>query len=155
MKAIGLWDEFYATQDQYRCLGDGQCRMVYVRRSAMAEERAGRLVSRRGDPATGRAGDWAELAPRRARARASGRPALPPTRPRRRSRPACKGFLERDARVGEAAAVRTLSGRRVEGALLRVDPPPGHSFGEPQPELLAIGPELRALLLRAQEPDDG
>jgi len=38
MKALGLWDEFYATQDQYRCLGDGQCRMVYVRRSAMAEE---------------------------------------------------------------------------------------------------------------------
>jgi hypothetical protein len=37
MKAIGLWDEFYATQDQYRCLGDGQCRMVYERRSAMAE----------------------------------------------------------------------------------------------------------------------
>lgn len=38
MKAIGLWDEFYATQDEYRCLGDGQCRMVYVRRSAMARE---------------------------------------------------------------------------------------------------------------------
>lgn len=44
MKAIGLWDEFYATQDEYRCLGDGQCRMVYVRRSALAdgEEAAGR-----------------------------------------------------------------------------------------------------------------
>ncbi len=38
MKAIGLWDEFHATQDQYRCLGDGQCRMVYVRRSAMEKE---------------------------------------------------------------------------------------------------------------------
>lgn len=37
MKALGLWDEFYATQDQYRCLGDGQCRMVYVRRSALKE----------------------------------------------------------------------------------------------------------------------
>ncbi len=40
MKAIGLWDEFYATQDEYRCLGDGQCRMVYVRRSALAEGEA-------------------------------------------------------------------------------------------------------------------
>lgn len=39
MKAVGLWDEFYATQDQYRCLGDGQCRMVYVRRSALEGER--------------------------------------------------------------------------------------------------------------------
>lgn len=38
MKAIGLWDEFYATQDEYRCLGDGQCRMVYVRRSKLKEE---------------------------------------------------------------------------------------------------------------------
>lgn len=38
MKAIGLWDEFYATQDQYRCLGDGQCRMVYVRRSTMEKK---------------------------------------------------------------------------------------------------------------------
>ncbi|MFN8186105.1 MAG: hypothetical protein U0R69_03395 [Gaiellales bacterium] len=37
MKAIGLWDEFYATQDEYRCLGDGQCRMVFERRSAMGE----------------------------------------------------------------------------------------------------------------------
>ncbi len=40
MKAVGLWDEFYATQDEYRCLGDGQCRMVYVRRSALAEGEA-------------------------------------------------------------------------------------------------------------------
>ncbi len=41
MKALGLWDEFYATQDEYRCLGDGQCRMVYVRRSAMESESSG------------------------------------------------------------------------------------------------------------------
>lgn len=40
MKALGLWDEWYATQDQYRCLGDGQCRMVYVRRSALKEGEA-------------------------------------------------------------------------------------------------------------------
>lgn len=40
MKAIGLWDEFYATQDQYRCLGDGQCRMVYERRSTLPGEGA-------------------------------------------------------------------------------------------------------------------
>lgn len=41
MKALGLWDEFYATQDEYRCLGDGQCRMVYVRRSAMESGSSG------------------------------------------------------------------------------------------------------------------
>jgi len=38
MKAIGLWDTFFVTQDQFRSLGDGVCRMVYVRRSAMADQ---------------------------------------------------------------------------------------------------------------------
>lgn len=37
MKAIGLWDTFFVTQDQFRSLGDGACRMVYVRRSAMTD----------------------------------------------------------------------------------------------------------------------
>ena len=48
--------------------------------------------------------------------------------------------------MGEAAAVTTLLGRRVEGTLVRVQPAPGHSFGRPVPELLAIGSELRARL---------
>ena len=56
------------------------------------------------------------------------------------------GFLDRDASVGEAAAVTTLLGRRVEGTLLRLQPAPGHSFGRPVRELLAIGTELRARL---------
>jgi hypothetical protein len=37
MKAIGLWETFFVTQDQFRSLGDGACRMVYVRRSAMPD----------------------------------------------------------------------------------------------------------------------
>jgi hypothetical protein len=43
MKAIGLWDTFFATQDQFRSLGDSVCRVVYIRRSAMpgtGEERS-------------------------------------------------------------------------------------------------------------------
>ena len=63
------------------------------------------------------------------------------------------GFLERDVNVGEAAAVTTLLGRRVEGTLLRLQPAPGHSFGRPVPELLAIGNELRARLRGADGPD--
>jgi hypothetical protein len=35
MKALGLWDTFFVTQDQFRSLGDGQCRMVYLKRSAV------------------------------------------------------------------------------------------------------------------------
>ena len=48
-----------------------------------------------------------------------------------------RGFLEAEAAVGEPAAVRTLAARRVEGTLVRLHPAPGHSFGEPVPELLA------------------
>jgi hypothetical protein len=40
MKALGLWDTFFVTQDQFRSLGDSVCRMVYVRRSPFAEEGA-------------------------------------------------------------------------------------------------------------------
>jgi hypothetical protein len=38
MKALGLWETFFVTQDQFRSLGDSVCRMVYVRRSAMTPE---------------------------------------------------------------------------------------------------------------------
>lgn len=96
-------------------------------------------------PSTGTAGDWVELGlvvleP------AERAPGLPPDTAATPLRARVKGFLERDAEVGGPAAVRTLAGRRVEGTLLRVAPASGHSFGEPQPELLAIGPELRAAL---------
>jgi hypothetical protein len=37
MKALGLWDTFYVTQDQFRSLGDSVCRVVYTRRSAPHE----------------------------------------------------------------------------------------------------------------------
>lgn len=40
MKAIGLWETFFVTQDQFRSLGDSVCRMVYIRRSSPAAEAA-------------------------------------------------------------------------------------------------------------------
>ena len=93
----------------------------------------------------GAAGDWVEVTLRvlEPEARAPGLP------PETASTPlvACvKGFLEADAAIGERVAVRTLAGRRIEGELSRLAPAPGHSFGEPQPELLAVGPELRSRL---------
>ncbi|MCC6222567.1 MAG: 2-amino-4-ketopentanoate thiolase [Thermoleophilia bacterium] len=57
-----------------------------------------------------------------------------------------RGFLERDALVGEAAAIRTVLGRRVEGTLVEVLPPARQTFGRPSPELLAVGGELREVL---------
>jgi len=102
-------------------------------------------VSPTAPPPAGTEGDWVELRlvvlERGARA-----PGLPPETAATPLQARVKGFLERGARVGDTAAVRTLAGRRVEGTLLRVAPPSGHSFGEPQPELLAIGPELRMFL---------
>ncbi len=96
-----------------------------------------------GTSLSGRHGDWAEvvvlvLEP------GERAPGLPPDTASTPLAARVKGFLERDAQVGESAAVRTLAGRLVAGTLLRVGPASGHSFGEPQPELLAIGPELRA-----------
>ena len=37
MKALGLWDTYFVTQDQFRSLGDSVCRMVYTRRDALDE----------------------------------------------------------------------------------------------------------------------
>jgi 2-amino-4-ketopentanoate thiolase alpha subunit len=96
-----------------------------------------------GRPA-GRAGDWAEvqlvlLAP-------GGRaPGLPDDTAEVPLTARVRGFLERGAEVGQAAAVKTALGRRVEGTLLDVLPPERHSFGRPIPELLAVGVELRGL----------
>lgn len=58
-----------------------------------------------------------------------------------------KGFLANEtAQIGEEVAIRTLAGRQVEGRLVAINPVYGHDFGEPIPELLAIGPELRRML---------
>ena len=99
-----------------------------------------------GGSGQGAAGDWAEvsiviLEP------AERAPGLPPDTASTPLAARVRGFLESAAAVGEAAAVRTLAGRRVEGTLVRLKPAPGHSFGEPVPELLPIGGELRSLVL--------
>lgn len=57
-----------------------------------------------------------------------------------------KGFLVDDATVGDHAAVETVIGRTVEGTMIDINPPYGHDFGRPAPELLPVGPELRSLL---------
>jgi hypothetical protein len=57
------------------------------------------------------------------------------------------GWLDQDeAEVGAAATILTNTGRRLTGALIEVDPAPGHGFGKPIGELLSIGPDLRRRL---------
>lgn len=57
-----------------------------------------------------------------------------------------KGFLVEPASLGEQAEISTASGRRVRGTLAEANPAYGHGFGEPVPELTAIGCEVRAIL---------
>jgi len=58
-----------------------------------------------------------------------------------------KGFLVDDeAQIGDDVTIETITGRHVTGELVAINPRYPHSFGEPVPELLSIGCELRALL---------
>ena len=59
-----------------------------------------------------------------------------------------KGFLQRDAELGDRATVRTATGRLVEGTLVAVNPAYQHDFGQPVSELMLAGAELRDMLAR-------
>ena len=58
----------------------------------------------------------------------------------------CKGFVSAPAAPGDTVTIVTVTGRRVEGELVAVNPAYEHGFGAPVAALLSIGPELRALL---------
>ena len=57
-----------------------------------------------------------------------------------------KGFLEKDARIGDEAVVTTAAGRHVSGRLDAVNPAYTHGFGEPISELIGIGREVRRIV---------
>ncbi|MFN3329232.1 MAG: 2-amino-4-oxopentanoate thiolase subunit OrtA [Fervidobacterium sp.] len=58
-----------------------------------------------------------------------------------------KGFLlDESAKIGNNVRIKTLTGRVVEGKLVAINPKYEHDFGEPVPELLTIGMELRDIL---------
>lgn len=58
-----------------------------------------------------------------------------------------QGFLkEETATVGDEVTVTTLIQREHQGHLLSISPAFIHGFGQPVPELLPIGNELRNLL---------
>ena len=54
-----------------------------------------------------------------------------------------KGIALERGEMGQEIEVLTLAGRRIRGRLTSVAPRHSHGFGEPQPELLRIGSELR------------
>lgn len=57
-----------------------------------------------------------------------------------------KGFLVQGGELGRPARIKTVAGRELEGTLVAIEPAPGHDFGEPVPELVRIGSEVRPLL---------
>jgi hypothetical protein len=57
-----------------------------------------------------------------------------------------RGFLISPAPIGGEATVRTLLGREVQGRLTDVNPRNPADFGNPVPELLALGVAARRAL---------
>lgn len=55
-----------------------------------------------------------------------------------------KGFARTDAQVGAEVTVETMTGREVTGRLTEVNPGYDHTFGDPAPELVAVGRDARA-----------
>ena len=57
-----------------------------------------------------------------------------------------KGFLVAPAYLGDETQIETPSGRHLSGTLVETNPAYSHSFGEPIPELTAVGGEVRHIL---------
>ena len=57
-----------------------------------------------------------------------------------------KGFARAEASVGDEVTVETMTGRQVTGLLSAINPGYFHTFGQPIPELVHIGRDLRARL---------
>ena len=57
-----------------------------------------------------------------------------------------RGFLVVPASLGEAAEIRTLSGRRLSGTLTAVEPAYRQGFGTPISEISTISEEVRTIL---------
>lgn len=58
-----------------------------------------------------------------------------------------KGFANQEAKLGELVEITTVTGRRVKGELVEINPAYTHGFGEQYvPELLQIGLQVKRIL---------
>lgn len=64
-----------------------------------------------------------------------------------------KGFLEKDANLGDEVTVITVTGRKEQGTLIEVNPAYDHSFGNFIPELLKIDQQVREMVFGGEEND--
>ena len=57
-----------------------------------------------------------------------------------------KGFALNEAKIGEEIQIKTVTGRKISGNLLQVNPRYIHDFGEYVPELTKIDMQLKEIL---------
>jgi 2-amino-4-ketopentanoate thiolase alpha subunit len=66
-----------------------------------------------------------------------------------------KGFARGDALMGEELTIDTMTGREVTGALSAVNPGYYITYGDPIPELVHIGRDLRSRLAAYRASEGG
>lgn len=63
-----------------------------------------------------------------------------------------KGFLmDESAAIGQMVTIQTMTKRLITGKLVAINPKYEHDFGEPVPELITIGMELRDFLTGGED----
>jgi len=66
-----------------------------------------------------------------------------------------KGFALAPAEMGAEVSVTTMTGRTVTGTLSAINPGYFHTFGQPIPELVHVGADLRAKLAQYRASNTG
>jgi 2-amino-4-ketopentanoate thiolase alpha subunit len=66
-----------------------------------------------------------------------------------------KGFAEAEGAVGEELTIETMTGRQVTGRLSAVNPGYYITYGDPTPELVHIGRDLRRKLAAYRAAEGG
>jgi len=95
--------------------------------------------------ATCKAGDWVEV--ERVLLEPSDRsPNLPAETATKSLMVWVKGFAITEGALGDEISITTMTGRTVTGVLSAINPGYYHTFGDPVPELVHVGADLRAQL---------
>jgi len=97
------------------------------------------------DEVRAREGDWVEVE-RTLLDPADRSKNLPPETAEKPLRMWVKGFALGAAALGEEVTIETMTGRQVTGVLSTINPGYFITYGNPVPELTAVGRDLRAQL---------
>ncbi len=106
------------------------------------------------DPARCTNGEWVEVE-RVLLEPADRSAALPPETAEKPMLVWVNGFATGEAGLGEDMTVETMTGRLVTGRLSAINPGYFHTFGNPIPELIGVGRDLRARLAVYRASTDG